>query len=75
MINSTKRIGIIFTFKSRWIGGIYYIINVVNSFNYLNEENKPEVVIFYNDRTEKYLSDITYSKSIFNCSILEDFRQ
>jgi glycosyltransferase involved in cell wall biosynthesis len=65
MINSTKRIGVIFTFKSRWIGGIYYIINVVNSFNYLNEENKPEVVIFYNDRTEKYLSDITYSKSIF----------
>jgi glycosyltransferase involved in cell wall biosynthesis len=65
MTNNTKKIGVIFTFKSRWIGGIYYIINVVNSFNYLDEKDKPEVFIFYNDRTEKYLSDITYSKSVY----------
>jgi glycosyltransferase involved in cell wall biosynthesis len=41
-----KKIGIIFENNSNWIGGTYYILNLVSSFKTLSEENQPEVIIF-----------------------------
>lgn len=60
-----KRIGILFIFKSSWLGGLYYIMNIIKSFNFLKPDSQPEIVLFYNKRTEKYLKDISYPKIEF----------
>jgi glycosyltransferase involved in cell wall biosynthesis len=44
-----KRLGLIFSYDEQWIGGTYYIINLIESFNALNEEERPEVVVFSNE--------------------------
>lgn len=61
----SKRIGILFIFKSRWLGGLYYLINVIKACNYLPSDEQPEIVVFYNQRTQKYLKEIDYSKVKF----------
>jgi glycosyltransferase involved in cell wall biosynthesis len=60
-----KKIGILFIFKSRWIGGLYYILNIIQAFEYLPEELQPEITLFFNKRTKAYLEVITYNKINF----------
>ncbi len=43
-----KRIGLIFSYDELWLGGTYYILNLVNAFNVLEENLKPELIIFSN---------------------------
>ncbi len=57
-----KRIGILFIFKSRWVGGLYYILNIIEACNFLPEDQRPEITLFYNKRTKEYLKSITYPK-------------
>lgn len=40
-----KRIALIFRIYKEWMGGTYYIINLINSFNYLPDNEKPEIEI------------------------------
>lgn len=40
-----KRIGIVFSNNENWIGGTYYILNLVSSFLQLDDANMPEVVV------------------------------
>ena len=44
-----KRLGLIFSYDEQWIGGTYYTINLIESFNTLEEEQRPEVVVFSNE--------------------------
>ena len=46
-----KRIGLIFQYDENWAGGMYYLLNLINSLNYLDEKEKPTIVILY--RIEK----------------------
>jgi len=48
MENSNKKLGIIFSYNEKWIGGTYYILNLVHVLNLLNENEKPHLVIFSN---------------------------
>ncbi|MCD5380378.1 glycosyltransferase family 4 protein [Candidatus Gracilibacteria bacterium] len=59
-----KRIGIYFTSGSNWLGGVYYLINLVNSFNYSlkDEIELPHFVIFYNDKSERFIKLFEYPK-------------
>lgn len=54
------KIGIIFNFDPVWMGGITYIQNLVNSLNYLDDQDKPEVFLFYRSDLEKHLELIDY---------------
>lgn len=54
------RIGILFNFQSTWMGGITYILNLIKTFNYLSDTQKPEIVFYYSDALEKYISEIDY---------------
>ncbi|MGF7074044.1 glycosyltransferase [Mucilaginibacter sp. 3215] len=40
-----KRIGLSYIYNENWIGGTYYIENLVNALNVLNDEEKPHIVL------------------------------
>ena len=40
-----KRIGLSYTYNENWIGGTYYIENLINALNALNDEEKPHIVL------------------------------
>lgn len=40
-----KRIGIIFDVNKNWMGGTYYILNLIWCLNTLPDENKPDIVL------------------------------
>lgn len=48
-MGTRKRLGLIFSYDEQWIGGTYYSINLIESFNTLSEEQKPEVIVFSNE--------------------------
>lgn len=40
-----KRIGLIFIPDKGWMGGIYYILNLINALNSLDDEERPEITL------------------------------
>jgi glycosyltransferase involved in cell wall biosynthesis len=42
------------------MGGIIYIINVVKTLNFLDDDEKPEIFLFYNPDLKKYLNEFDY---------------
>ena len=54
------RIGIIFDFSRKWMGGIYYYKSLIRSFDYLEKENQPEIILFYSPAFEEYINDLEY---------------
>ncbi len=40
-----KKLGLLFSYEENWIGGTYYILNIVHALNILDEAKKPEVTI------------------------------
>jgi glycosyltransferase involved in cell wall biosynthesis len=42
-----KRINLIYRYNDNWMGGTYYIINIVKSLQLLDEDEKPELVILH----------------------------
>lgn len=39
------RIGLIFSYDENWIGGAYYILNIVHALNTVNDIRKPHIVV------------------------------
>ena len=54
------RLGVMFKFMPTWMGGIMYIINLVKTLNFLDDDDKPEVYLFYRPELKKYLPDFNY---------------
>ena len=46
------RIGIIYNHKSNWVGGTYYIQNIVSCLNYISTDCKPAIVVFSESETD-----------------------
>lgn len=42
-----KRIGLVFLYDEIWAGGMYYLLNIINALNRLDDKQKPELVILY----------------------------
>jgi glycosyltransferase involved in cell wall biosynthesis len=57
---SRFRIGIIFNFTQSWLGGFYYYQNIIKALNFLENDEKPEIIIFYNKEFLSHLKDIEY---------------
>lgn len=55
-----KKFGILFNYSSKWMGGIIYIINVVRIFNFLEDEEKPEIFLFYKPDLYGFIKDFNY---------------
>ena len=62
MDERTKVIGINFEFNLRWYGGVNYLINIINSFNYLEESEQPDIIIYISEEKEEIKKLITYNK-------------
>src|SRR6201989_1168076 len=41
------RIGLLLLASEQWTGGYYYCLNLINCLNYLPDEQKPDLVLFY----------------------------
>lgn len=54
------RIGIIFNFRKSWMGGLIYIVNLINALNFLEDEDKPEIIVFYNRELEELTKEMQY---------------
>lgn len=55
-----KRIGLLLEYRGNWLGGVYYILNIIKALNHLYDEDKPELVIFYDDKSQQFLNLIKY---------------
>lgn len=80
-MESKKHISLIYQYDDRWIGGTYYILNIIRALNSLKIEEKPFLTIYYNDDSTlsavkaitypdieyvKFSSDLNILKKIFN---------
>jgi glycosyltransferase involved in cell wall biosynthesis len=60
MKKSRLKIGIIFNFSPLWMGGIIYIINLVKTLNYLDDQDKPEIFLFYRTDLSEFIKEMNY---------------
>ncbi len=55
------RIGIIFSYEEKWIGGTYYCLSIIKALNFLSDDQKPQIVAFvYKNEDKKVLQDLNY---------------
>lgn len=54
-----KTIGLIFSYDEHWIGGTYYILNLVHALNSLEDKTKPNLIVFSNRNDFNILSNDT----------------
>lgn len=60
MDNKRLKLGIIFNFKSSWMGGIIYILNVIRTLDFLDDNEKPEILLFYRPDLKKFVDQVNY---------------
>jgi glycosyltransferase involved in cell wall biosynthesis len=60
MAGDRKRIGILFNTSTGWLGGIYYLINLIHTLDFLPEEKKPEIILFYSPGLKAFVDDLGY---------------
>jgi glycosyltransferase involved in cell wall biosynthesis len=60
MDNKRLKLGIIFNFSPQWMGGVIYIINLVKTLNFLDDDEKPEIFLFYKSELSKFIDEFKY---------------
>ncbi|MFN7674439.1 glycosyltransferase family 4 protein [Flavobacterium sp.] len=59
-MNDRFKLGLLFNFNPKWTGGIIYLLNAIRILNFLDEKDKPTVVVLYNPSLKKYVYEINY---------------
>ena len=59
-MNDRFKLGLLFNFNPKWTGGIIYLLNAIRILNFLEDKDKPTVVILYNPTLKKYVYEIDY---------------
>ena len=60
MVTQRKKIGIVFNFSVSWLGGVYYVQNIIKALNYIQDKDKPEIIIFYKKELVNFTENIDY---------------
>jgi glycosyltransferase involved in cell wall biosynthesis len=60
VIRGRKKIGIVFNFSGSWLGGVYYVQNIIKALNHIKDEDKPEIIIFYKKELVNFTENIDY---------------
>ena len=56
-----KKLALIFGYNEQWIGGTYYIINLIHALSILEDNLKPQLIILSNEKDYQFLlSQINY---------------
>ena len=57
-----KKLGLLYQYNENWIGGTYYIQNLISALGYLENEEQPEIFIITNDvdEFEKLKNKVNY---------------
>ena len=50
-----KKLALIFGYNEQWIGGTYYIINLIHAFSILEDKLKPELIILSSEKDYQFL--------------------
>jgi hypothetical protein len=53
-----EKIALIFSYNEQWIGGTYYITNLISALVNLPDVDKPELIILSNKKDFKYLCSL-----------------
>ncbi len=54
------KLGIVFNFSPKWMGGVVYILNLIKTLEFLDDEDKPEIILFYKADFRKFVDEINY---------------
>lgn len=54
------KIGFLFNFNPKWMGGIVYLLNSIKILNFLEDDKKPLVYIFFKPSLKKFVDEISY---------------
>ena len=60
MENKRIKLGILFNFNPAWMGGIIYILNTIRTLEFLDDKEKPEILLFYRSELKKFVDQISY---------------
>lgn len=60
MIEKRLKLGILFNFNPTWMGGIVYIINLIKTLEFLQDDKKPDITLFYRTDLKKFVDQIKY---------------
>ena len=60
MNNNRLRVGIIFAFDPKWTGGLIYNLNIIKTLNFLEDSDRPMVVIINKPELKAHISGIDY---------------
>lgn len=55
-----KVIGIIYNINPKWMGGVIYILNAIKVLNWLEDNEKPLIVIFYRKELQRFVDELNY---------------
>lgn len=66
-----RKVGLIYQYNENWIGGTYYIENLISALNILPDKQKPELILFTEDEAhyvnlQKKISYPYYSRREYN---------
>jgi glycosyltransferase involved in cell wall biosynthesis len=74
MVAGRKKVGLLFSYSEKWIGGSYYFMNLVNALAHLDDDKRPHIVVVSENESDldilkktgyPYLS-YTHSESHYN---------
>jgi glycosyltransferase involved in cell wall biosynthesis len=51
-LNKRIKLGLIFTHNEQWVGGSYYILNLISALNLLPNSSKPTIIILSNSKSD-----------------------
>jgi glycosyltransferase involved in cell wall biosynthesis len=59
MVYERKKIGLLYTHDENWIGGTYYILNLISALNKISDALKPFLIILIEKESDKVLIEET----------------
>lgn len=60
MVYKRLKLGIIFNFNPSWMGGIIYILNLIRILEFLDDDEKPGIILFYRPDLKRFVDQISY---------------
>jgi glycosyltransferase involved in cell wall biosynthesis len=60
MAKKRKVIAISYNINPKWMGGVIYILNTIKILNWLEEDDKPYIKLFYRSELKRFVDEINY---------------